>query len=74
MAPEMLSPFYRDWIHSWLPMRFMVDGLRELFFFGKPLSWNSSLSTLVWIGIGSIVVIVSTRVKKSEVIHEKIEG
>jgi hypothetical protein len=24
MAPEMMSPFYRDWIFSWLPMRFMI--------------------------------------------------
>ena len=35
LAPEMLSPFYQDWVYSWLPMKFMIEGLREIFFFGK---------------------------------------
>ena len=29
LAPEMLSPFYQDWVYSWLPMRFMIEGLRK---------------------------------------------
>jgi hypothetical protein len=49
MAPEMMPLFYRDWVYPWLPMRFMVEGLRELFFFGKGLTWGSPVSTLVWI-------------------------
>jgi YhgE/Pip-like protein len=63
MAPEMMSSFYRDWFYSWLPMKFMVEGLRELFFFGKGLTWSSSVSTLVWIGVGGIVVILATAFK-----------
>ena len=35
LAPEMLSPFYQDWVYSWLPMKFMIEGLREIFFFEK---------------------------------------
>lgn len=58
LAPEMMSPFYRDWIYSWLPMRYMVEGLRELFFFGNGLSWNAPLSVLVWIGLISMAVIL----------------
>ncbi|QJC53163.1 DUF3533 domain-containing protein [Paenibacillus albicereus] len=49
LAPEMMSPFYRDWIHPWLPMRFLVDGLRELFFFGKGLNWNHATAALTWV-------------------------
>ncbi len=49
MASEMMSNFYSEWIYSWLPMRFIVSGLREIFFFGGELSWNTSLSVLVWI-------------------------
>ena len=60
MAPEMMSPFYRDWIHAWLPMRFMVEGLRNMFFFGEGLSWNSSVVVLVWIGLVSVVVILAS--------------
>ena len=63
MAPEMMSSFYRDWFYSWLPMKFMVQGLRELFFFGKGLTWSSPVSTLVWIGLGSMLVILATAFK-----------
>lgn len=38
LAPEMLSPFYQNWVYSWLPMKFMIEGLREIFFFGKGVS------------------------------------
>ncbi|MFB5282535.1 YhgE/Pip domain-containing protein [Peribacillus sp. Hz7] len=65
VAPEMLSPFYRDWIYSWLPMRFMVEGLRELFFFGEGLTWNAPVSVLVWIGVVSIMVILGTALKRN---------
>ena len=65
LAPEMMSSFYRDWIYSWLPMRFMTEGLRELFFFGKGLTWSHSISVLVWIGIVSMIVILATGLKRN---------
>ncbi|MCP1154862.1 DUF3533 domain-containing protein [Peribacillus frigoritolerans] len=64
MAPEMMSPFYLDWIYSWLPMRFMVDGLRGLFFFGEGLTWNTPVSVLVWIGMVSMFIILGTALKR----------
>lgn len=71
MAPEMMSPFYRDWVYSWLPMRFMVQGLRELFFFGKGLTWSSPISTLVWIGVVSTLIILASSLKLNSVHEEK---
>lgn len=65
MAPEMMSPFYRDWIYSWLPMRFMIEGLRKLFFFGEGLNWDTSVSVLFWIGFVSMIVILGTALKRS---------
>ncbi|TKI79677.1 YhgE/Pip domain-containing protein, partial [Bacillus mycoides] len=65
LAPEMMSPFYQDWIYSWLPMRFMIEGLREIFFFGKGLAWNTPLTVLVWIGVVSMVIILGTALKRS---------
>ncbi|MDQ0273828.1 YhgE/Pip domain-containing protein [Cytobacillus purgationiresistens] len=56
MAPELMPTFYQDWIYPWLPMRFMTDGLRELFFFEKGFSWSHSVSTLVWIGACSLLI------------------
>nr|WP_249310504.1 DUF3533 domain-containing protein [Bacillus sp. FJAT-49736] len=67
MAPEMMSSFYRDWVYPWLPMRFMVEGLRELFFFGKGLNWNTPVSVLVWIGVVSMIIILGTAVKLNSV-------
>jgi YhgE/Pip-like protein len=78
MAPEMMSPFYRDWIFSWLPMRFMIQGVRELFFFGKGLTWSSPVSTLVWIGAVSMVIILASALKfnsiKYKTQNQKLEG
>ncbi len=63
MPPEFLSPFYRDWIYSWLPMRYMVDGLRELFFFSKELSWNQPTAVLVGIGLVSLLILLASVLK-----------
>ena len=67
LAPEMMSPFYRDWIYSWLPMRFMIQGLRDLFFFDEGLTWNTPLSVLVWIGLVSMIVILASALKRNTV-------
>ncbi|MGE1038386.1 phage infection protein, partial [Bacillus cereus] len=73
LAPEMLSPFYQDWVYSWLPMRFMIEGLREIFFFGKGLSWSKPVIVLIWIGAVSIVIILATALKRSVVKGHKTE-
>lgn len=73
LAPEMMSQFYQDWIYSWLPMRFMVQGLRELFFFGKGLSWNTSVSVLVWIAVGGIFVILGSAIRGVMPVVEKVD-
>ncbi|PGK43418.1 hypothetical protein CN907_07870 [Bacillus anthracis] len=73
LAPEMLSPFYQDWVYAWLPMRFMIEGLREIFFFGKGLSWSTPLIVLVWIGVVSMVIILVTAFKRSVIKESKAE-
>ncbi|CAK6481357.1 hypothetical protein BFRIPC_00019 (plasmid) [Peribacillus frigoritolerans] len=64
LVPEMMPSFYQDWIYSWLPMRFMVEGLRKIFFFGEGLTWNTDLSALVWIGVVSMFIILGTALKR----------
>ncbi len=71
MAPEFMPAFYKDWIYPWIPMRFMVDGLRELFFFDKGLNWNHAVAVLTGIGSVSLIVMLAsvikpTRKKKEE--------
>ncbi|MFD6510879.1 MULTISPECIES: YhgE/Pip domain-containing protein [unclassified Bacillus (in: firmicutes)] len=73
LAPEMLSPFYQDWIYSWLPMKFMIEGLREIFFFGKGLSWSTPVTVLVWIGVVSMAIVLITAFKRSAIKEHKTE-
>ncbi|WHY31871.1 YhgE/Pip domain-containing protein [Bacillus wiedmannii] len=73
LAPEMLSPFYQDWVYAWLPMRFMIEGLREIFFFGKGLSWSIPVTVLVWIGVVSMMIILATVFKRSAIKEHKTE-
>jgi len=73
MAPEFLSSFYQDYVLSWLPMGFMVKGLREIFFFGQGLSMNHATAVLIWIGAASLVVLLASSLKlsaKPEQAHE----
>ncbi|MDF2837579.1 MAG: hypothetical protein K0Q63_3219 [Paenibacillus sp.] len=63
LPPEFMNGFYRDFVHAWLPMRFMVDGLRELFFFGDGFEWNASTAALVWIGTGGLIVLLLSALK-----------
>lgn len=63
MAPEMMSTFYRDYIYSWLPMRFMVEGLRELFFFHQSFSFSGPMSILLWIALGSFFILILSVLK-----------
>jgi YhgE/Pip-like protein len=65
LAPEMMSPFYQDWVYPWLPMRFMIEGLRKIFFFGTEISWDM-VSTQVWIGLTGMIVILATVFKKNQ--------
>lgn len=63
MAPEFMSSFYRDWIYSWLPMRFASEGLRELLFFGSGFSLNNPTVIILWIGSVSLIVLLASALK-----------
>ncbi len=65
LAPEVMPAFYRDWIYPWQPMCFMVDGLRDLFFFGKEFTWNHAATVLSGIGIVSLFVLFFSVLKPS---------
>ncbi|QUL54925.1 hypothetical protein KDC22_32620 [Paenibacillus tritici] len=74
VAPELLPLFYRDWILPWLPMRFLVDGLRELLFLGQGLSMNHPTIVLIWIAFGSLLVLLSSSFKGSRKPEQKKES
>jgi YhgE/Pip-like protein len=71
LAPEFMSGFYRDWVYPWLPMRFMVEGLREQFFFGKGFSWSGPTAVLIWIGLVGMAVILLSPLKPSRPVEDE---
>ncbi|SFG73829.1 YhgE/Pip N-terminal domain-containing protein [Priestia megaterium] len=71
IAPEIMPDFYRELIYPWLPMRFMVDGVRELFFFGEHLTWNPSVSALALISLISLCALFASALPASSVKKEK---
>lgn len=55
LAPEMVPAFYQDYITPWIPMKFLINGMKEILYFGKDL-WNGNSTVLLWIAIISFVV------------------
>lgn len=55
----MMNSFYQDHTYSWLPMRFMIDGLKDIFFFGTGVTWENT-KVLVWIFIVGVILIVAS--------------
>lgn len=66
LAPEFLSSFYRDYVYSWLPMRFMIESLKDIFYFDKDLSISGSTGVLLSIAVVGILVLLSSSIKPSK--------
>ena len=67
LAPEMMPSFYRDYIISWLPLRFFVEGLREVLFFSHDVI-NSYSGVLIWVLVIAFVLVwIKNVVEKTEV-------
>ena len=56
LAPEMLSNFYQDYVVSWIPFKFYIEGLKDIFYFGADVT-NSNFTVLLWIAIVSLIVL-----------------
>ncbi|MDD4809541.1 MAG: phage infection protein, partial [Bacilli bacterium] len=66
MPLEFMPTFYSHYIYPWLPMRFFVDGLKELFFFNNDFTWNYPTMILTYIAIVSTLVLGLTAFKKAK--------
>lgn len=56
LAPEMVPDFYRNYVISWLPLRFFVEGLKDVLFFTGDV-FNEYSIVLVWILVVAIVLV-----------------
>jgi len=61
---EMLPKFYQDWIYGWAPMRFLSDGIRDLFYISGDV-WNSNMSIMACFGAGGVILAFLSLVKKT---------
>jgi len=52
-------------------MKYMVEGLRELLFIGKGITWSTPVSILEWIGVVSMCIILATLLKSNSVQGDK---
>lgn len=56
LAPEMIPTFYQDYVLPWLPMRFLIEGLKDVLFFDKGVM-NGNTIVLLGIAVTSFIVI-----------------
>ncbi|WP_026022537.1 YhgE/Pip domain-containing protein [Kurthia senegalensis] len=56
VVPEMVPHFYSAYILPWLPMKFLIEGLKELLFFDNSFM-NHNTNVLIGITIVSFIVI-----------------
>lgn len=67
LPQEFMPSFYRDFVNPWLPMRFMISTVRDSLYFGKGFYWSKEMLTLLWIGLGGLVIMFTSVFKKSSV-------
>ncbi|TCP52522.1 YhgE/Pip-like protein [Tumebacillus sp. BK434] len=63
LPKEMLPVISQDWLYSWLPLRFSVDGLRDILYFGNGDNLADPMWTLGWIGAAGVVLILASSIK-----------
>ncbi|MDR0433572.1 MAG: hypothetical protein LBH21_00745 [Gracilibacteraceae bacterium] len=54
---ELLPVFWQDWIYPWIPLRFISEGLRSVFYMGEG-AFNDATGVLMWIGAGGLALLL----------------
>lgn len=71
LAPEMLPAFYQDYILPWLPIKFLINGLKDILYFGQGV-FNENGVVISWIaGISFILLWVKQFMEKPSPTEEK---
>lgn len=65
LPSELLPSFYADWVYPWLPMKFLLDGIKSILFFGADV-WNNSTNSLIVIFVIGLVLLF-TKFSKNEI-------
>ncbi|MGE7841701.1 YhgE/Pip domain-containing protein [Lysinibacillus sp. NPDC093712] len=70
LVPEMIPSFYGNYILPWLPIRFLVDGIKEILYFGEGVM-NDYTLVLMWIAICGFVLLWVRNLTKKVVTPEE---
>lgn len=74
LAPEMLPAFYQDYILPWLPMKFLINGLKEVLYFNQGV-FNANGIVLSWIAVISFTLLwIKLLIEKTAVAEEITEN
>lgn len=65
MPYEILPSFWQDYVYHWIPMRFMSDGIKEIFYMNGGI-WNAGTQMLAWFGAGGILLTLLSALKKEK--------
>ncbi|KEK18616.1 membrane protein [Bacillus manliponensis] len=69
---EFLPDITKDWLYSWIPLKFSVEGLRGIFFFDNN-GVSYQLNIMTYIGIGSLILLMLSIFKKQSKKEQQIE-
>lgn len=72
LVPEMIPSFYGDYILPWLPIRFLIDGMKEILFFGEGVM-NHYTTILLGIAIGGFILLWLKNITKKPTVEEQVE-
>jgi len=62
---EILPTFWQSYVYPWIPMRFMSDGIKEIFYLDGGI-WNSGTHVLLWFGLGGFLLTILSALKKEK--------
>lgn len=67
LPPEFLPTAAKEWLYAWIPFRFSVEGLRDLFYFRQGLNVAEPAAILGWIGVAGAALMILTVSKRRRV-------
>jgi ABC-2 family transporter protein len=62
---EILPTFWQDYVYPWIPMRFMSDGIKEIFYMNGGI-WNAGTQVLTGFGATGILLTLLSVLKKEK--------
>lgn len=66
LAPEMIPQFYQSYVLPWLPMRFLIESMKDVLYFSKEIFNINTIILLAIAGVSLIVLWIKNLTTKIE--------